>query len=141
YTFTATESSAESASGLSVINAIDAPADTTPTPESSGSAPVLVVGDNITMAGTGSVLYALEISGTLSPGHSPGTLSLGPATPPWAGPYTVEWSHHAGQASKFQWEINDVYGTAGANPGWDYILVNGTLNINTSSGKMTIDIR
>lgn len=58
----------------------------------------------------------VQTGGTLSPGNSPGTVSvLGNAT--WSG-------------GSYLWEINDVTGTAGTDPGWDLVDITGTLTIN-----------
>ncbi len=55
----------------------------------------------------------------LSPGHSPGTMNL--AVPEiWSG------------AEEYLWEINDVNGTEGVDPGWDAIHVTGGLTINAT---------
>ncbi|MBI2924677.1 MAG: carboxypeptidase regulatory-like domain-containing protein, partial [Verrucomicrobia bacterium] len=71
----------------------------------------------------------------ISPGHSPGTLP-GPDDPPirneiWSG----------AEDPDYLWEINDVNGTEGADPGWDVIRVTGELKINaTADNKFTIQI-
>ncbi len=60
----------------------------------------------------------------ISPGNSPGTASTGGQT--WAAGGT------------YVWEINNVTGTAGADPGWDLINGTGTLNITASAGTTFI---
>jgi autotransporter-associated beta strand protein len=58
---------------------------------------------------------------TLAPGNSPGTFNGGNTTYASGGTYA--------------WEINDVGGTAGADPGWDLDNVTGTLNLTATSGS------
>ncbi|MES2981528.1 MAG: autotransporter-associated beta strand repeat-containing protein [Verrucomicrobiota bacterium] len=60
----------------------------------------------------------------ISPGNSPGTASTGGQT--WAAGGT------------YVWEINNVTGTAGADPGWDLINGTGTLDITASAGTTFI---
>ncbi len=54
---------------------------------------------------------------TISPGNSPGTMSVG--SQEWAG------------GGSYLWEINNVTGTAGTDPGWD--LLSGTGNLTISA--------
>ncbi len=65
---------------------------------------------------------------TISPGNSPGTLATGNQT--WAAGGT------------YLWEINALAadgGTPGANPGWDFTSINGSLDIAaTTGGKFSI---
>jgi len=56
---------------------------------------------------------------TISPGNSPGTMNVGSQT--WAG------------GGSYLFEINDVAGTAGADPGWDLLSGSGTLTITATS--------
>ncbi len=65
---------------------------------------------------------------TLSPGNSPGTASTGSQT--WA------------TGGTYEWEINNVSGTAGLDPGWDLINGSAALTITAASGgnEFTIDV-
>lgn len=64
---------------------------------------------------------------TISPGNSPGTATTTSQT--WAAGGT------------YVWEINNVTGTAGSDPGWDLINGTGTLTITASIGtEFIIDI-
>lgn len=67
-----------------------------------------------TISGSGSVSSLTQTGGILSPGNSPGTLTLGNAT----------WT-----SGTYLWEINDLNGTEGADPGWDFVNVTGGLTI------------
>lgn len=81
-----------------------------------------------TLSGSGT-LGALTVSsgGTIAPGNSPGTLHAEATTFASGGNYL--------------WEINNVNGTAGADPGWDLLSVNGGLTISaTSADPFTIDV-
>src|SRR5205823_8336203 len=50
------------------------------------------------------------------------------------------WEAGAG-ADALKWQINDVLGAAGDNPGWDYLFVNGSLSFTAAaSGLISIDI-
>ncbi len=83
-----------------------------------------------TLGGTNLAGVALGIGAgvTLSPGNSPGTLASGSQT--WAG------------GGSYLWEINRLAvdgGTQGADPGWDFASIAGTLGITANSGnKFTI---
>jgi autotransporter-associated beta strand protein len=83
-----------------------------------------------TISGSGTVVGDMTIgSGSvLSPGNSPGTLSQ-------TGLQT--WT----DGGTYLWEINDRLGTKGADPGWDWIDITGTLELGSlSAGGFTIDI-
>ena len=69
-----------------------------------------------TLAGSGSLDAAVAVNGVLSPGNSPGTLSTGSQT----------WNN----GGSYLWEINDMAGGEGADPGWDWLDITGTLTIN-----------
>jgi len=88
---------------------------------SATSAGAVTVEPDGTLAGTGSVAGAVTLNGTVAPGASPGTITTGDET--WNG------------AGRYAFEINDATGTAGANPGWDKIAINGSLNIAANSGN------
>ncbi|MDT4967194.1 MAG: hypothetical protein QOJ64_1931, partial [Acidobacteriota bacterium] len=80
-----------------------------------------------TIGGTGTVNGTVALNGKLSPGASPGTLNTG-AT-----------SYNSGGTYVF--EINNATGTKGADPGWDWNNVTGTLDIAATTGSpFTIDI-
>ncbi len=87
----------------------------------------LTIGPGQTLAGSGTVLGAIVLNGTISPGGSPGTLSTGSET--WNG-----GGHYA-------WQINNATNAAGADPGWDLINISGGLNLAAAAAnKFTIDI-
>ncbi|MCE9547120.1 MAG: autotransporter-associated beta strand repeat-containing protein [Planctomycetia bacterium] len=76
-----------------------------------------------TLGGGGTTTAAVTIlsGGTLSPGNSPGTLTTGGQT----------WN----DGGTYIWQINDINGTQGANPGWDFqSILGGSLNIAASAG-------
>jgi len=82
-----------------------------------------------TLSGSGTVAGGMTISlgGVLSPGNSPGTMSTGAQT----------WEN----GGTYLWEINDSGGTKGADPGWDWLDITGTLDLtNLAAGGFTIDI-
>lgn len=90
---------------------------------------IIEVNSGARIGGTGRVGdLRIKSGGTLAPGNSPGTLSASSST--WAGGGT------------YIWEINDVHGTAGSDPGWDLESVTGTLDITATTGShFTINIR
>jgi T5SS/PEP-CTERM-associated repeat protein len=92
------------------------------------SSSLLTVNAGGTLGGSGAVgALSIASGGTVSPGNSPGTLSTGAMT--WEG------------GGSYLWEVNakPSSGTAGTN--WDFINMNGGLNISaTSANKFTISI-
>ena len=74
--------------------------------------------------------HAMTIAGVISPGNSPGTAATGSQT--WL------------DGGSYLWEVNasgDAGGTQGADPGWDWIDITGTLDLsNLTAGGFTIDI-
>ena len=71
--------------------------------------------------------HAMTIAGVISPGNSPGTAATGAQT----------WS----DGGSYLWEINNSNGTKGADEGWDWLDIDGTLDLtNLSTGGFTIDI-
>jgi autotransporter-associated beta strand protein len=69
-----------------------------------------------TLLGGGSVgPLTIRQGGVVSPGASPGTLSSGPQV----------WE----SGGVYLWEINRAEGNKGADPGWDWFNVSGTLTI------------
>jgi autotransporter-associated beta strand protein len=95
-----------------------------------GVAGGFALADGQTLAGLGTVEGDMAIAGgaTVAPGASPGTLvHNGDET--WEGGGT------------YAWEINNTLGDKGADPGWDWIDIDGTLTIAaTPSDPFTIDI-
>lgn len=85
-----------------------------------------VAGGTLSGAGTLGALI-IDDGGTLAPGNSPGTLHAGATTFASGGSYL--------------WEINNVNGTAGADPGWDLLSITGGLTISaTNADPFTIDL-
>ncbi len=77
----------------------------------------------------GSSLGGLTIGAnqTIAPGNSPGTATT--TTQTWAG------------GGSYNWEINNVAGTAGFDPGWDLVNFSTGLNITANAGdKFTINV-
>ncbi|MBI4663782.1 MAG: autotransporter-associated beta strand repeat-containing protein [Verrucomicrobia bacterium] len=73
-----------------------------------------------TLGGTGTIGdFILHLGGAVSPGGSPGTLNSGSQT--WDG------------GANYVWEINQAHGTKGADPGWDFLNIGGTLSIGAAS--------
>jgi autotransporter-associated beta strand protein len=81
-----------------------------------------------TLGGSGSVgPLTVQSGGILSPGNSPGSMTLGSAT--WEG------------GGHYLWEINDANGSRGGNPGWDSLNIQGSLDISATSGnKFNVDL-
>ncbi|MBX3735926.1 MAG: autotransporter-associated beta strand repeat-containing protein [Candidatus Didemnitutus sp.] len=81
-----------------------------------------------TLSGSGTLgALTVDSGGTIAPGNSPGTLHAGATTFASGGTYL--------------WEINNVNGTAGADPGWDLLSVTGGLTISaTNVDPFTIDL-
>jgi fibronectin-binding autotransporter adhesin len=81
----------------------------------------VTVGSGGTFGGTGIITGPLQLNsgGILSPGASPGNLTVGPTT--WAGD------------AHFTFEINDGNGTAGSQ--WDLLTISGALTINATPGN------
>lgn len=76
-----------------------------------------------TLSGGGGFSGRLHVTGTISPGNSPGTLNTGSQI--WA------------EGGAFVWEINDADGVAGTN--WDLLNIAGSLDIeNTSANPFDI---
>lgn len=77
-----------------------------------------------TLTGDGEIRNFVQNGGVLSPGNSPGTWTIdGSAT--WNG-------------GSYLWEINDLAGTQGNDPGWDFVDISGALNI-TAAYNINID--
>jgi len=91
----------------------------------------LTIGSNSMLSGSGGITAGkIVVGGTIAPGFSPGTMSL-------TGDTTI-----LGGAS-YQWQINSTLGTAGSDPGWDLLVVNGkiTLDGSTASSPVTVAIQ
>jgi autotransporter-associated beta strand protein len=87
----------------------------------------LTVSPGQSIAGGGTVLGMVNLSGTISPGTSPGTLTTGPST----------WNAGA----HYTWQINNPTNASGADPGWDLVNIVGGLNLNAfSSNKIVLNI-
>jgi autotransporter-associated beta strand protein len=85
----------------------------------------ITVSSGGTLGGSASVTNSVALSGTISPGTSPGTLSTGSETWNGGGHYT--------------WKINNATGSAGS--AWDLLNVNGSLAIPaTPASPFMIDV-
>lgn len=86
------------------------------TGSATGTGPVVVSGTG-EIGGHGHFDGHLTLAGggTVAPGDSPGTLTVGSAT----------W----GAGGQYSWEINAAAGGAGVDPGWDRLSVSGTLEV------------
>lgn len=93
-----------------------------------GSSSVTVTNTG-TLQGAGTVAsVTLASGGTIAPGNGVGTLTTGTQT--WNG------------GAHYPWQINDATGTAGTDPGYDTLAINGTLTIAATSGnKFNIDVQ
>jgi hypothetical protein len=79
---------------------------------------------NAMLVGTGTIGDTV-VAGIIAPGNSPGTLTTGNYTFDIGGNYT--------------WEVSDATGAAGI--GWDQIIANGDVDINSTSGSpFTINV-
>ena len=94
----------------------------------SGSGAYIVNGGILEIAtGVDLSTHAMTIAGVISPGNSPGTAATGAQT--WL------------DGGSYLWEINDSGGTQGADSGWDWLDITGTLDLtNLTTGGFTIDI-
>ena len=97
-----------------------------------GGGAYTVEGGTLKIADGVSVGSAMTIGlgGVISPGNSPGTAATGSQT--WL------------DGGSYLWEVNasgDAGGTQGADPGWDWLDITGTLDLsNLTAGGFTIDI-
>jgi autotransporter-associated beta strand protein len=75
------------------------------------------------LAGGGSIsgLATINSGGVISPGNSPGTLTVG----------DVVWNG----GGKYLWEMNNAAGTLGGNPGWDLLDVVNALGVSATPGN------
>lgn len=89
----------------------------------------LEIGAQDVLSGAGVVGGSVLVRGTISPGNSPGLLQTGSQT--WlAGGFPYDW------------EINDVAGGEGNNPGWDFQKITGSLNvIATTATPATVRVK
>ena len=82
---------------------------------SNSSSSLTTVQSGATLGGSGTVgALALQSDGTISPGNSPGTLSV-IGTTTWAG------------GGNYNWQLLDATGTAGS--GWDTVSITGALDL------------
>jgi autotransporter-associated beta strand protein len=83
----------------------------------------VTVASSAAISGTGTVTtVAINSGGTNSPGASgPGTLASGAQT--WAG------------LGNYLWKINNATGSRGADPGWSWLNIAGSLTINATAGS------
>jgi autotransporter-associated beta strand protein len=82
------------------------------------------IDSNAMLIGTGTIGDTV-VAGIIAPGNSPGTLTTGNYTFDIGGNYT--------------WEVSDATGAAGI--GWDQIIANGDVHINSTSGSpFTINV-
>lgn len=80
----------------------------------------VTLGAGSTLKGVGNIFATfLKPGSTISPGASPGMITS--VTGTWEGGFTYDW------------EINRADGTAGIDPGWDYLNHTGTLTINATA--------
>lgn len=78
-----------------------------------------------TLTGTGTVAGAMTVSGTLSPGNSPGSMSTGSQT--WL------------DGGDYNWQVLDAAGSAGT--GFDTITITGTLDLtNLTTANYAINL-
>jgi len=71
--------------------------------------------------------HDMTIAGVISPGNSPGTAATGAQT--WL------------DGGSYLWEINNSAGIKGVDEGWDWLDIDGTLDLtNLGTGGFTIDI-
>lgn len=78
-----------------------------------------------TLSGPGAVAGTMNVSGTLSPGSSPGTLTTGSQT--WL------------DGGDYNWQVLDALGTAGS--GYDTIAITGTLDLSSlTTGGYNINL-
>lgn len=96
---------------------------TNSTGSATGTASVEISGNGI-LSGSGRIGGPVSIfdGGQLSPGESPGTLAFDD---------DLTW----GDGGSLLWEINNAIGTAGVDPGWDWIDVTGKLSILADPGN------
>jgi fibronectin-binding autotransporter adhesin len=98
----------------------------------SGATGAMTINANGTLAGSGTIgASLLTVNGVIAPGNSPGTLATG----------SQLWN----DGGSYLWEINasdiDGGGSIGTDPGWDWLDINGSLDLSLlSAGGFTIDI-
>jgi fibronectin-binding autotransporter adhesin len=98
----------------------------------SGATGAMTINANGTLAGSGTIgASLLTVNGVIAPGNSPGTLTTGAQL----------WN----DGGSYLWEINasdiDGGGSIGTDPGWDWLDINGSLDLSLlSAGGFTIDI-
>ena len=88
----------------------------------------MTINVNGTLGGSGTIgASLLTVNGVIAPGNSPGTLTTG----------SQLWNI----GGSYLWEINDSGGSKGGTTGWDWLDIDGDLNLaSLSAGGFTIDI-
>ena len=88
----------------------------------------MTINVNGTLGGSGTIgASLLTVNGVIAPGNSPGTLTTG----------SQLWNI----GGSYLWEINDSGGSKGGTNGWDWLDIDGDLNLaSLSAGGFTIDI-
>lgn len=97
----------------------------------SSAAGTLNISSGQRLSGAGTLLGDVSIfsGGVLAPGSSPGTL-------------TIDGDATFGGGGHYEFEINDVAGTPGSDPGWDLAQISGGLTISAdSSNPFVVDVR
>ncbi len=117
-------SSAQGYTGVTAINAGTLHLTSTGS-LAAGSAVTISSGASLT--GSGTAFGTVLVEGTLSPGNSPGTLTLGSAAFASGGHYVLDLASA---------------GTGAAGTDWDQLVVNGTLDLSglSSSNRFTVDL-
>ncbi|MFM9024601.1 MAG: beta strand repeat-containing protein, partial [Planctomycetaceae bacterium] len=87
-----------------------------------GTSPVTLVA-GATLGGSGSLGGSVTVGSftTISPGASPGTLTVG-------GSVTLA------SGGNYNWQVHNAAGTAGSATGWDLLSVGGVLDVTATSG-------
>ena len=96
--------------------------------DQSGATGAMTINVSGTLAGSGMIgASLLTVNGVIAPGNSPGTLATN----------SQLWN----DGGSYLWEIDDATGTQGADTGWDWLDITGTLDLTgLTAGGFTIDI-
>ena len=96
--------------------------------DQSGATGAMTINVSGTLGGSGTIgASLLTVNGVIAPGNSPGTLATG----------SQLWNI----GGSYLWEINDSGGSKGGTTGWDWLDIDGDLNLaSLSAGGFTIDI-
>lgn len=79
----------------------------------------------------GGLLTASEVSNVVFPCPFCGSVTLSPGN----GAGLASFNTFNIDTAGYLWEINDPYGTAGNDPGWDLLHVSNTINVNSTVAK------